>query len=836
MTTILEKLAELTGALLPAKGTTPAHLADARCKVAAVLIQNDPTLLPVPNDPNVDPALHKAAVDGEKLAKKWDDEGIRRRFAEDEYLAADPGAELPVETIGPFVNDDMVLVQIAFYEPLEFFKVEQRREADKRVVVLLPEGTEADPKKPKVWNIPEGTVWIDAARFVQGGKGLVGLRITSGTLEVGVVAVPADGVVIPADKTWKITVAPTAPPPASADGSDADGVTLTLPTELQIDSAMILKVIGPLKMSGFGDPLEFDLSSSAITQTTTTVRIPFTKPKAKWGITSNRRNLFSLHLSPPTAVSEPAWVLPISSTEPEEIGQARHGGSMTLKLKGGLRSQVKGMTRGSEWRETVMTVNAEGIEMRASEALIDTTIQLNLWRKSRSTVKVTGPADNITVRHASRRGGIDLAAFKGGRVVNGWDLPRAASGAPFEFDGGLTLLSLIREPGGTVCRTTVHGFRRTDTEPPVGYALENYYLHVRPPTQTALVGSGRTHNQLTEGHARLLFDVGLAQPMLADPYAANWGSDDLDESLTRAALSAVVSWPDDGVKLRSQLRTAVTSPSLFSDMLLLDVSGRQDQLGLGLSPRRDEIPIIDGNVLVWPLSDTRLLMAPQVLWEPVRVLENKKTGDIDEVVESKTQGIPTLAAAVTDTVELVSVRPREVAREIASSALTSRWWAVLFGLPFGMAALVSMGRPARAIPASPLEVLLNQPLFTESDTLPRFVSATQLRLRATGAAMPGGSQDPSRAMPGIMQQTENLVKREPPPPTNNLPSVLDEKVVRKAVNEAFTTTVPLHHVDLSGYGLSTFSDWRRATPDGEEDPPGVSQVRFDVVVGRTPTR
>ena len=37
----------------------------------------------------------------------------------------------------------------------------------------------------------------------------------------------------------------------------------------------------------------------------------------------------------------------------------------------------------------------------------------------------------------------------------------------------------------------------------------------------------------------------------------------------------------------------------------------------------------------------------------------------------------------------------------------------------------------------------------------------------------------------------------------------------------------MHQVDLSGYGLSTFSDWRRDVPVG------VTQVRFDVMNGRT---
>ena len=57
-------------------------------------------------------------------------------------------------------------------------------------------------------------------------------------------------------------------------------------------------------------------------------------------------------------------------------------------------------------------------------------------------------------------------------------------------------------------------------------------------------------------------------------------------------------------------------------------------------------------------------------------------------------------------------------------------------------------------------------------------------------------------------------------------SVLDIPVVKDQIHELIDF-LPLHQVDLSGYGLSTFSDWRRDVPVG------VTQVRFDVMNGRT---
>ena len=66
-----------------------------------------------------------------------------------------------------------------------------------------------------------------------------------------------------------------------ASGSDADGVTLTLPTELQIGRELKPKASGPLKMSGFGDNLEFTFDTDgAIDEFGNAILLPFKKPGA----------------------------------------------------------------------------------------------------------------------------------------------------------------------------------------------------------------------------------------------------------------------------------------------------------------------------------------------------------------------------------------------------------------------------------------------------------------------------------------------------------------------------------------------------------------------------
>ena len=101
--------------------------------------------------------------------------------------------------------------------------------------------------------------------------------------------------------------------------------------------------------------------------------------------------------------------------------------------------------------------------------------------------------------------------------------------------------------------------------------------------------------------------------------------------------------------------------------------------------------------------------------------------------------------------------------------------------------------PLFQIPA--VSVALHQPEFDDD-----LAAAQQLRLIATGGRPPGRPLDPARMMPGRLRQTSNLFTPNDPGLTSVLPS-------ESAPLQEFEQAVPLHAVDLSGYGLSCFSDW-----------------------------
>jgi hypothetical protein len=401
------------------------------------------------------------------------------------------------------------------------------------------------------------------------------------------------------------------------------------------------------------------------------------------------------------------------------------------------------------------------------------------------------------------------------------------------FEGALGALMLIAEREGLRRATAAAA------QPPspgiYGVALQNLYLQVRSASALSFAGSGPTAGRLAEGRARLTFDVEAGEPMLPDPYAASWAQG-AERRVAEAGLSIAVVWSPDGPpRVQATLERDISFPEprdaaaegdprldeLFREHLqaqpdflsLLDLSTRDHHYGVALETLSDARPRIDAdNRLAVELRDVRLLMQPQVHWEPVEDVTPERRARLD----SKTHGGRTLVGA--NSVKLVPVLPGVVCGEIVA-AVGHGPTAALFSLPFGLRAFVAMSAPRSHLPQPPkVSVALHAPQFDAG-----LASAQQIRMLAAHRPPPFRGLDAARSMPGRLHQTENLKANAAIPP---LTSVLGDLLPMMA---DFENKVPLHAVDLSGYGLSTFSNWHVDAKDAL----GVTQVRFDVLNGRT---
>ncbi len=835
MNDLFAQLLELTGQLGPAGGVEPESLSTLRRLIAAILIQQNPGMSPVVVPPDTDPAIADAALAGEALAAERTAAGLRSHFVREAYLAVAAGVEQPAGVFGPFIDGDASLVHFSVFDVVPLLPVTVPDPFNPflhELPMLLPLQTTADAEL-RNFIIPAGTVWVRGERVLQDATGYAVLRVSGGLLELGAPAVQAEPgapIQLVFGTFWRLTLTPEQSPAATENGSDGNAVSVQLPAQLVVQSDGTVTVSGALGLAGFGSDLTFEEPVGSPQFTDRAILFPSEGVGAAWSIAGNRSGLATFGGDCPAP--QAFWALPITQTPPEDAFEAAHGGSLIVVLQGEFRGTLTGASGRFSWSNAALLANGAGVELHCNHVDAAALLPVSLWGPAQSDLALGAEVRRLSF--ASRRDGADILEISGGRLENRWDLPLAADGEPFSFEGTIASLRVIAEPEGlrrVACRATQQTEVRVQ-----GVALENLYLQVFPAGDLAFAGSGSSLTQLVEGRARLLFDVQFGEPMLPDPYAASWPLTD-DPRTVEAALSLTLSWqPDEAPIVQAQLEKQVSFPeprdfSEDSDLQLrgefmehlqgqpeflnlLDLSTRDDHFGIALESLSDSRPRLDlANRLSVELRDVRLLMQPQVNWEPVQIGPDTNL----PMVESKTHGGQTLVGA--NSVKLVPTLPGMVCVEIAVAASRKNDAAALFSLPFGLRALVFMD-PLRepVFQNPPVIVGLPQPTFDG-----RLAAAQQLRLIATGGGVPGVPLDPARMMPGRLRQTSNLL-----PNAVGLTSVLPSEL-GPDFQHKFEQGVPLHAVDLSGYGLSCFSDWH--VDDGEAL--GVTQVRFDVLVGRT---
>src|SRR5262249_13404291 len=189
-------------------------------------------------------------------------------------------------------------------------------------------------------------------------------------------------------------------------------------------------------------------------------------------------------------------------------------------------------------------------------------------------------------------------------------------------------------------------------------------------------------------------------------------------------------------------------------LYLLDLSSREHQFGVALESASDNKAELLDNRLAFPMRRVRLLMQPQVQWEPIQILPNPKVPMLHrEIIHSTINGGPTLVGA--NSVTLVPTLPKSVSEELLAAIGRDQRAAALFSLPFGLRAMARLSPPV----LSPLAPVVTAGAITELHE-PAFgdvSGARQIRMRARNLA-PAPSVDPSRYIPGMMRQLKNFNK------------------------------------------------------------------------------
>lgn len=837
MNGLLAQLLALSGALECGEGVAQEVLDEARALLAACLVQENPALLPLQPDPSFPPAINAAAQAGVALAAARSAAGVGLRFLRQPYLAPATDAGLPMRVAGPFTDGDGTLVELRFFEtlPMRSLLLNIAFINAQQTLLRLPRDTVADAAS-KVFTIPAGTVWIGAHFLVFGSAGFVALRVAGGTLSfdhpAGVVG-PSGNLEIVDGVQWTLSLQPQAGAAPDDEGRDGNALALQLPSRLVVHSSGRPSVEGPIGIEGFGSGLSFPTPvAGAPVVADRDIVFAYDTAAAAWSIDGHRSAL--LGLAGECTVQAALWALPVTTLAPQDAGEAAHGGTVGLALQGPLRSALQGGPGRLGWRDCKLLANAQGLELRCRRGDASARLALSLWGTAQTAIDLAAAPSDL--RFASRRDGAEILSLSGGRLRNRWDLPRDAAGTPFGCDAAVDGLSLIVEAQGLrrigLSASAALPARRH------GLVLENAYLSVTPVRRLVLAGNGAALEALASGLARLLFDVQLGEPMLPDPYAANWSAPGQLRSVA-GGLSVTLRWSaaeaapavqvqlEHGIDYPEPRQAAVESDTRLGErfraglsaqpefLSLLDLSTHDHHFGVALESLSDQTPAIDSaNRLTVELRHVRLLMQPQVHWEPVQDMNSPTPGGT--TLRSVSQGGHSLLGA--DSVERVPLLPGAVGRQIVAAADSGTHnAAALFSLPFGLRAYVHIdGGPKNPFLIRPVSTQLHEPVFDAG-----LSAAQQVRLRATGGVAPNRPPDPGRTMPGALHQTPNLAGGG---------SVLPADVVSMF---AFEEQLPLHAVDLSGYGLSCFSHWWRKPNSPGDDAVGVTQVQFDVLIGRT---
>ncbi len=592
------------------------------------------------------------------------------------------------------------------------------------------------------------------------------------------------------------------------------------------------------------------------------------------------------------AIQEAAWALPVAvptSGDPFNLGEAAGAGALGLSLAKGLRVILEPAAESSKplrLDSAFLLAEPGHLSVLASSAPARYRRMLDLWdngTRGRSQIELQA-SDPLLLRFdaTTAGGGAEALTLSTLECSTQLDRPVTAAGERVPFSSRRATLDLQRLADVTRIslaapadppRDPVTGAHRP--QPGVSFALSNAFVRTSAALALRLNGVLDTQHQVDRGTLALRFALGFLLPSLPDPYAANttrqpprrefnpaffqpthelagrvrWTTpanpelsfelgagaalppsflriDEDPIEREQASTFKVVTLPRPLPEVEARFpRATGQGPELFR---LLDVSSRADLFGVGYSPGVRGVEPVSGEALqlrgmelTAPTRNVSAFTLPAFQWEPVYDLPAEGTLPFPAKLVSPTDGGPARFAMPAAT--LVPVAPLPVIDTLLAEydRRTDLTLAARFTLPFGMVAVAELRR--RAFDPN-LPVLVSPHFESVRPDFPAsgLSGGQQLALHAQTHVFKtlGG---PPPGLPGATVQTNNGTTGR---------NVLEGGEVDVTFNETFADKmkmVPVQRIDFTGYGASTFSDWRRT----DDKATGVVQVKFEALVGRT---
>jgi len=762
------------------------------------------------------------------------------------------------------------------------------------VVLVLP-STHISPGSLHL-HVGAGSIWIlaQALTLTAPAGSYVGLRIEEATIDLSAAgSLTANKLTLPASAACHIIMVPDnseIPAPPARPGIDAadDDVQRPASAELHITASGVTELRAePASLKVFGNKVKLVRSSVAPSFESSIERIliPFTPDLSEATLTAQTT---LCTLGGQGKIQQGGWCPALSKAKPDQLGDAGSGGLFMLSVAGDLKESNPGLERGPiRLGPSVLFADRGIVGIISLQAENRAATYINsLWEHSSFHLTTDEP---FTFLFLSSRSGIELLQLRGtlNATLSG---PKKADGTslPLRFHGAA--FSIWQNTAGIwmsgSASNQVQGER-------TALALSNGLFTLSQAEQMNWFGQLGPSSSAFGGSIQLRFGIYQLLPMLPDPYVANFSSDFKADS-PRGSLILEIEWgpgspqfrttvlspkrkdgspeilpppiltplPDSESErlktgfqtfLRAQPWLAVARPAYETRSLrLLDVSSNADQLGIDLSypPANDQPIEIQGIDVVSYAGAADVLMLPQMQWEPVQVVQNPNVGTLPPYLASPDDGGPSLFGG--STVRLTPVAPLPLALAVVDAHNeTGERASAFFTLPFGIRALATLD-PRNSPPDLRASIQIFRKQFDDS-----FCSATMVRLTAapprlrirrnadgykiehTPPFMPGMAVQTIRAQDAgrtpIIYPPSPVIPPKPPsvqpPPFSVLTPIDQDFNGTFAVSPSDASPgVPIEGIDLSGYGASCFSNWN---DDTDDDVPKITNVRFEVLIGRT---
>jgi hypothetical protein len=700
-----------------------------------------------------------------------------------------------------------------------------------------------------VFSLTDGTVWFRAALIDKRlpAASAVGLAFTKAELAVtGTVPASAGNkiVLLAVSQLARFAAVPAkAKKPAGPLSDDGAAVKVIFPAEIVFDLAP-----ASIKLSALKDA-DVTVYGQAVSLSGGPAKASYNAPLGVWIAHFADAGAASLDCGSPSstmfatsgrpAIAAGGFVFPVSKAPAAALGFENAQGSLALILGKGLAAQWGNLADPLPFASALMLLRDGDMALAAHIAVRPFADRYDLWETPPRDAKATsltlqGERGTLVTSLQSARA--DSVEVKGCAIAGHLDQPCLADGNMPAFDAlsavytlkrGTTgkLLQIQAAPGRISGAIIPHLFKLTET-----YVIENALLRTGQ-TQLLELKARLVDGRAVEGRLRLTSKLDTLTPMLPHPYAASLTP---SEPITRR-LRAQVAWRDPKSPVLSFKLTTIDDagnqqPTYeIADReslvaiggrergldLLLDVSSFGDQLGVIFFPLALDAAAIRGQILTIPGNASALYALPQISWEAV-IFEN----DFGQrhIFPAFAEDDGPAAMVNVPTQELRPMTPAGFLEQFLADYKNGSDLAATFTLPFGLEAKVGTDDGSS---------LALRPRF--GTVRPQF--KTQHGGIQLGIEAVRDKSQPLAAIPGTSFAATETGDPDYPteildtPPSTPVVTFWDKQF--QAGLKGQGPFVPLERIDLSGYGASTFSHF------SEDVAVGVSEARFDVIVGRT---